>query len=133
MTTETQPRMSVAEIALMRAIVHWRKAHGVEFEYWLATYTKDGVTVTWDYSHGAEIGMARKSGASIRWIPVRTVTEAVDLLVAFGYLPARFASSYRDGWEAALTWVQGDPRSPQFLARFHDPANIGFPAHEVAW
>jgi hypothetical protein len=33
-------------------------------------------------------------------IEPRTVTEAVDLLVAVGFLPARFSSAYRAGWDA---------------------------------
>jgi hypothetical protein len=34
-------------------------------------------------------------------LPVTTVTEAVDVLVALGFLPARFSSAYRSGWDKA--------------------------------
>jgi hypothetical protein len=36
-------------------------------------------------------------GAERQRLPVRTVTEAVDVLVALGFLPARFSSAYQSG------------------------------------
>jgi hypothetical protein len=34
-------------------------------------------------------------------LPVTTITEAINVLVALGYLPPRFSSAYRSGWNAS--------------------------------
>jgi hypothetical protein len=54
-----------------------------------------GLTVTIDYRC-----------EPVKELPVRTVTEAVDVLVALGFLPARFSSAYRVGWDKANGFAQ---------------------------
>jgi hypothetical protein len=39
--------------------------------------------------------------AQYEWYRAHSVTEAVDLLAALGYLPARFSSAWWAGWNAA--------------------------------
>lgn len=100
-----KPRMSVAEIALMREIVRWRKAHGWLYQFWGARWveSRSGRAVTYESGDG-EVGVTPNYHIrNYRWYPVESVTQAVDVLVAFGYLPARFSSAYRAGWDACDT------------------------------
>jgi hypothetical protein len=93
-----RPRMTDAEVAVMRAIVRWRREMGIEYDHDGAAYVDPhGPRVTWDYSNGPEIGYTRSPRKSFQWIAVSTVAEAVDILVALGFLPARFSSAYREG------------------------------------
>jgi hypothetical protein len=103
MTDTTTRHFTPEDIALLRAIVKWRKADGVEYIAAMAEYRRTrGYAVTWDYTNGSEIGFTRITGSPIRWFAVRSVTEAIDLIVTFGFLPARFSSAYRRGWDAGL-------------------------------
>jgi len=103
MTDTGVRRMTVAEIALLREIVRWRKAEGIEYAPAMAEYRRrNGYAVTWDYMNGLEIGFTRSFMSPIQWFPVRTVTQAVDLLVTFGFLPPQFSSAYRAGWDACV-------------------------------
>jgi hypothetical protein len=136
MTIETKPRMTVREIALMRAIVKWRKANGVEVPGPQSYRNHDGRLVTRTAYFGpAEIGVAPRYGVTIEWHRVHSFTNAVDLLVALGYLPARFSSAYAAGWHAAQVWEQHPATArrgwaEEFRRLFHDPYNISFPAVE---
>lgn len=149
MEDEEVRRMTVEEIALVREVVKWRRNHGVLFFKWrrgvafgvLAEWKKtvDGrqrnvsvefdpprIVATEDYYHGA-----------FRALPVGTVTEAVDVLVALGYLPPRFSTAYRKGWDASMLWHNVDPNDAVQVLRhnalFHDPLNVSFPAVDAAW
>lgn len=135
--TETEtPRMALAEIALMRAIVHWRRANDIEYVPLFSRYCgEDNRTVAWT-ALGAQL--APRVGvtpnyhrALLVWYPVTTVTETVDMLVALGYLPARFSTAYRAGWDASAVWHDTDEAhgGDEFRRLFHDPANVSFPAH----
>jgi uncharacterized protein (DUF2236 family) len=143
-------RMTVQDIALVREIVRWRRNQGVEFYRWPktigrfsewkrrldgkrinVTIDEGGMNATLDYfSLGIVNGID---------IPLGTVSQTVDCLVAFGFLPPRFSSAYRAGWEAAVVWKTAyqndgpDPHGEQFRALFHDPENVSFPAVEVSW
>jgi hypothetical protein len=141
--TETRT-MNIAEIALMREIVKWRRNHGGKLIYNLAA------------RRGGPVGIEKASSEAITWLPsrvdtyrmteigwcefndlmpwiwykVRTVTQAVDVLVAIGFLPSRFSSSYRAGWNASALWhgeIREDDEA-EFKRLFHDPSNISFPA-----
>lgn len=110
MTDTTVRRMTTDEVALLRAVVQWRRAEGWAYVPDLNLYAGGPGTpaVSWSTETG-EIGMTRKlDRVGYRWMPVGSVTEAVDLLVMFGFLPARFSSAYRAGWEAALLAVADD-------------------------
>jgi hypothetical protein len=114
--TDTRPRMTVREIALMREIVKWRKVGDItparlgrmpcyrypDHRAVVLTWWDDSVTVTTDYWHEP---YSRHR--------VRSFTEAVDLLVALGYLPARFSTAYAEGWYSALGPVFGGPANAQ--------------------
>ena len=135
MTTETIPRMTVAEIALMREIIAWRKAHEIDFvkrRVYGAPYWKDYRTgkEVW-FESEEEQSMALVAGRDV-WavhISAESVTQAVDVLVTFGYLPARFSSAYRAGWHAAQQWYDDQARDDaEFRRLFHDPENVSFPA-----
>jgi hypothetical protein len=108
---DLRPRMTVAEIALMREIVKWRRGHA-DIDYnplWSQYRTNDGGVVAWvaldadnDYPM---VGVSPNyygypQNTPMEWHRVHSFTEAVDLLVALGYLPARFSTAYRAGYEA---------------------------------
>ncbi len=116
-------KLTADEVALLRAIVRWRREMGIEYSYAGACYRDDyGVTVMWDYSAGPEIGYVRKRGDRITWIAVGTLTEAVDILVSFGLLPVRFSSAYREGWDANSGARHG---SDDHWESVRPPRNIG--------
>lgn len=141
METETKPRMSVAEVALMRAIVLYRRVggpinpradfyrrrwHVIGGEWLDVAYD---IQATDDPEDGYAIVLySRGRYASYEKAEVRTVTQAVDLLVTFGYLPQRFSSAYAAGWHAASVWYDPKPESDELGRLFHDPENISFPA-----
>jgi hypothetical protein len=136
-------RMTLDEIALMREIVWWRRnrvKHGLpetEFvkrkvygaPYWTEYATGREV---WFDPRGQEHALAivrRKKAWPVR-VPAESLTEAVDALVAYGLLPARFSSVYRAGWNASTVWHDPVGQEAEFERLFHDPANISFPVGE---
>lgn len=130
-TTSTRPRMTGREIALMRDIVTWRKAnrwrHLPHYGY---TGDPGSPAVSWylQTPGATEIGVTSQLDVEpYEWHHVRSVTEAVDLLVALSYLPARFSSAYRAGWDKALWFMQADEHDPAT----YDERNL--PAVEPAW
>jgi hypothetical protein len=132
--TETRA-MTVAEIALMREIVKWRRNHGVDF--WRAR--RIGRFIEWkcfgkNQSVAHDLGDAEISHGSLHGvhdrIDVQTVMQAVDILAALGYLPARFSSSYRAGWDASYIWEHAGTEYDEFRRMFQDPENISTPAGE---
>lgn len=139
-------RMTTDEIALMRAIITWRKAHGIEFvrrqvmgTYWVDVFGRTGakqrcVAIELRHSPSAPMGVCAGLYDSYTWLGAETFTQAVDVLVAYGYLPQRFSSAYGAGWHAAQIWEQTPAtgrrgwRGEEFARLFHDPDNISFPA-----
>ena len=146
------------DVHLLREIAKWRRANGIEFFQWRATGRNFGAFTEWKQFRSTPDGQVQfnvsyEPGSESRYpefyvtsdykrqsvqaLPVRTVTEAVDVLVALGYLPPRFSSAYRAGWEASSLWNNLDPNDPVKVLRhnalFHDPNNISFPAVEPAW
>lgn len=144
MSDEDEVRtMTADEIGLMREIVKWRRNHGVT--YWRARnpigrfcqWKDDGDR--WSRrSVGHDLGDpyvsagAAYSAHDIR-VPVQSVTQAVDVLVALGYLPARFSSAYRAGWDSSTLWHDPDVDPAAFRKAFHDPWNISLPALDPTW
>lgn len=106
---ETRHVMTPEEIALMRRIIAWRKAHEIEFvkrrvlgTYWVDAFGFTGpkrraVALELKHSPDAPIGVSPGPQHSYVWYGAESVTQAVDLLVAYGYLPARFSSAYWNG------------------------------------
>lgn len=108
----------------MRAIAAWRREMGID--YWRARGNwgrfiqwsapgRGGAQVSVDLERGddgpyAEMtaGKRSESGGLIVGDD-RTLTEAVDVLVALGYLPSRFSSAYAEGWYAAMGPLFGGP------------------------
>jgi hypothetical protein len=132
--TETQ-RMSADEIALVREIVRWRRNHGIDFVRRINPY---GAPYWKDYRTGREVWYQAKEQNPVSvvadratWpaqIPVGSVAQTVDVLVAYGYLPARFSSAYTAGWDASAVWHdENDYGSDEFKRLFHDPENVSFP------
>jgi len=140
---DTSTRMTTADVALMREIVRWRKSHGIELSTLHGCYQEptkwggiwgreQGHAVTWstDPHDGAPLGFS-KGGSTVhdwRWSEVESFGQAVDLLVAYGFLPPRFSSAYRAGWHAAEVWNDDDCDREELKRLFHDPENISFPA-----
>jgi hypothetical protein len=131
--TETQ-RMSTGEIALVREIVRWRRNHGWIYRHpaapWVESRTGRAVSLTED----GDIGItADYHGGPYEWYRARSLTEGVDLLVALGYLPARFSSAYEAGWRTAEKWLMPDAdEADEFRRLFHDPENVSFPVGYLA-
>lgn len=142
------------EISLLREIARWRRNHKVSYFQWrprqgLAVmtewkkYDENGLVVNVMYepdrTHiddpAPSVAATRNYYGSepFRELPGRTVTETVDCLAALGYLPARFSSAYRAGWESAMVWEKCDTHDLVFRQKFGDPDNISFPAVEPAW
>jgi hypothetical protein len=138
------------DVHLLREIAQWRRAQGVSFFQWRRTGRNFGAFTEWNRREGKRrINVAYEPGSESRYprlsvtsdykresvqeLPVRTVTEAVDVLVALGFLPARFSSAYRSGWDAATVWEKSEGDDAVFKRLFHDPENISFPAMEPTW
>jgi hypothetical protein len=123
-TTNARPRLTDREIALMREIVKWRKANGVHYR----GPSKIGQFIEWVGQEQAvcfeildsEIGWGPIGQIYGPWIAVGSVTEAVDLLVALGFLPARFSTVYASGWNAR-SWVD----HPMIDVANIEPAALG--------
>lgn len=143
-------RMTVDEIAVMREVVKWRKANGVEF-YLAALSPLQGVPqgwaswshhktingrlhkreVSWDRSQ-AEIGEVSDYHAqSFRWHEVDSVQQAIDLLVVYGYLPLRFSLAYRGGWWGRDSFSRGEADPDRERDFYGDDER--FPAVPGAW
>ena len=102
MTTDTAPRMTVAEISLMREVVRWRRANGWLYHSFAARWveSRTGRAVSYD-PRCSEVGLsADYHHGTYHWYCAQSVTQSIDVLTAFGYLPARFSSAYRAGWFA---------------------------------
>ena len=132
--SDARPRMTADDIALMREIVQWRKNHEIDFvrrrvygsPYWVDYRT--GREVWFEYQNVYPLAIRKEKGGWSDSIPARTLTEAVDVLVALGFLPPRFSSAYRAGWHAARIWYHPVGNEREFVRLFHDPENISFPA-----
>jgi hypothetical protein len=134
---ETRPRMTVEDIALMREIVRWRRANGINYVPDWSRYrasTRDGSSVAWTTldipRDDPMVGVTHDYLAPYEWHRVHSFREAVDLIVALGFLPQRFSSAYRAGWHASHVWHDASAEFPpeEFERLFHDPENISFPA-----
>lgn len=114
------------DVHLLREIAKWRRAAGID--YWrshgnIGRFTqwseagRDGRQVSIDFVLGEDdegndryradmtIGRKRQIGG-MRVEDGWTLTVAVDVLVAVGYLPPRFSSAYRLGWDKANGFAQ---------------------------
>ncbi len=103
---DTRERLTVQDVALLRELVHWRRANG-----WVWGYYPGRGETRWQLGRSAvvefdidrrqltlELGIDR--GCTTMW--PRSFREAVDVLAALGVIPARFSSAYLAGREAAL-------------------------------
>jgi hypothetical protein len=135
MTDATVRRMTTDEIGLMREIIAWRKAHEIEFvrrrvmgTYWVDSFGRTGPkrrSVAIELSHDTTpvMGLCHEQYASHVWYAVDSFTQAVDVLVAYGYLPARFSSAYRTGWDMVLLLGQlGEGGPIDHLLKDAEPA-----------
>lgn len=125
MEDEDRPvRMTIEEIGLMRRIIAYRKEHEIEFvrrrvlgTYWVDAFGFTGpkrraVALEMKHSPETPIGLCQRGGYPHVWIGAESVTQAIDLLVAYGYLPAKFSSSYWNGTADTVSAVRvalGDP------------------------
>lgn len=123
METKERHQLTVDEIHLLRTIARWRRATGVSYFQWRPG-KGFGVMTEWKMWHGdvrkrrqinvtyepdTESGPASLAATrdyygseDFKDLSVTTVAEAVDVLVALGFLPPRFSSAYRAGWDAAI-------------------------------
>lgn len=115
MMTEAKQRMSLDEVALLRELVRWRRNHGVDYDFAGATLRlADGRTIAWNtysalhWPRAGEVGVRDCRLRPLTWHEVESVTQAVDVLVALGYLPARLSSAYRAGWDARAEATDSD-------------------------
>lgn len=109
-----QERLSLDEIAVLREIVQWRRTGGGEFVWASPAYRlADGKVFAWLWPRSQATCM--KVGVtpdylrvSFVWHKVASVAQAINLLVALGYLPERFSRAYRAGWEARAEATDAD-------------------------
>ena len=104
------------DVHLLREIAKWRRAEGID--YWrshgkLGRFTQwsrpglEGPQVSIDFLRSddgwyAEMSIGTRSEfANLKVHDCWTLTQAIDALVAVGYLPPRFSSAYRAGWDRA--------------------------------
>jgi hypothetical protein len=141
---EERVPLSEQDIALLREIARWRQANGVNYFQWrpgvgfgafTEWYRREGkrradvsydprsrtVTVTRDYYGDGRLPV----------LPTGTVTETIDCLVALDYLPSRFSSAYRRGWDARLN-VDATARELGEWDALHY-ASDKLPAVKAAW
>lgn len=129
--------ISVADIALMRQLIAWRKSAGVELRpergAWVdmtKPFRGGQRTITWadrdQWPNGdGEVGFASDYVTEqITWVRVSSLTEAVDILAAKGYVPVRFSSAYKAGWEAGEEDAEHGSDHGKFMAVA--------PAHTIA-
>jgi hypothetical protein len=138
------------DVHLLREIAKWRRGHDVNYFQWRPGVGFGVFTEWYRYVGGKRNTVSYEPERSSSWprllatvdyygsqelkeLPVATVTEAVDVLVALGFLPARFSSAYLRGWNAAMVWEKCEEDEPTFKRLFHDPENISFPAVEPTW
>lgn len=138
--TQTERRMTADEFETLKELVRWRRNHGVDFDFRSATLRLgDGRTIAWNtesalhWPRAAEIGVNPVRHRPLMWHEVESVTQAIDTLVALGYLPVRFSSAYRYGWDAANTWMKPEIDPERFRQMFQDVSSISFPALPAAW
>jgi hypothetical protein len=123
MTTETMRRMTADEMTLLIRLRRWLGNIGAIRTTWGdGMRLPDGRQLEWrtemapHWPRYAEIGVHPDRRSPLRWTEVESVTQAVDIWVALGYLPVRFSSEYRAGWNAAREheacgWDGGTPKS----------------------
>lgn len=116
----TTIRLAPADVALLRRVITWRRTAGVMWQSWAGTYyAPDSLTrVTADDDTGRwAVGIAQRDGLRqpwplYTWHEPTTVTEAVDLLVALGILPAHLSSAYTAGVRALADQVYDQVLKP---------------------
>lgn len=109
-------RLTLDEIAVLREVVKWRLRSdvGADFDFSSPGYRLNGGRAFMWLKPGSQatcmkIGVTPKySKAESVWHKVTSVTQALDLLVALGYLPARFSTAYRAGWDARADATDAD-------------------------
>ena len=105
MDIETRRRMTANEMAVLREIVKWRRATGGEYlPMWSRYRLADGRSFAWlsldSYATCMKVGVSSDiTRVSYTWHRIASVQQGIDLLVALGYLPARFSTAYRAGWD----------------------------------
>lgn len=106
--TEEQKRLSLDEISVLRELAKWRRRSdvGADFDFFSPAYRfNGGRTIMWltpgSQATCMKVGVTPNyTGVQAVWHKVASVAQAIDLLVALGYLPARFSTAYRAGWDA---------------------------------
>jgi len=96
--------MTPAERSLLLALFRWARAEGLEYGTTSWWCHRTGPREDWwgvDFNVGDECMTIWRGRMTGRSYFVASVTEAVDLVVALGMVPARFSAAYRAGWDAA--------------------------------
>lgn len=127
----SQAKLTLDEVALLREVFRWARNHDVTRTAWGDAWRQGlkGKMVTRDEN---TIGWAPDRWSDYHWLAVDSIAQAVDVLVAVGYLPQRFSSAYRAGWDASAVWHDDDEAhgGDEFARLFHDVENISFPVGE---
>lgn len=135
----TMRKMTAEEFALLCELARWLRNSGAQRgPYGAMVRLGDGRTIAWEtvgalhWPRAGEVGVHPDRHRPLSWCEVENVTQGVDVLVALGYLPMRFSSAYRAGWDASAAW-HGEVDDATFARMFHDPEHIAFPAVGAAW
>lgn len=107
MKTETERRMTAEEFLLLLRLRRWLgEIRAARTTWGDGMRLPDGRQIEWRtemarrWPRHAEVGVHPDRHSPLSWCEVASVTQAVDVLVALGYLPVRFSSAYARGWNA---------------------------------
>lgn len=105
MTPPAMRPMTADEAALLLRLRRWLRDSGATRTTWGdGIRLADGRQIEWRtemarrWPRAAEVGVHPDRHSPLTWCEVESVTQAVDVLVALGYLPVRFSSAYAAGW-----------------------------------
>ena len=105
MTNVTKRRMTAAEMVVLREIVRWRRVTGGEYLHHASCLRLgDRSQIAWlatdSYATCMKVGVSRDYAVQpYSWHRIDSVQQGIDLLVALCYLPMRFSSAYRAGYD----------------------------------
>lgn len=140
--TKSCKTLTMDELAVLRELARWRRNHGHEYVsgHGLTPIYRltDGRAISWlgpqSQATCMKIGVTRDYHRDLfTWHRVDSIAEALDLLVTYGYLPPRFSSAYRAGWDARSSF-ETSHADPDIMAEMTgEEPRPSFPAWRPAW
>ena len=104
--------MTRGERTLLLALFRWARAAELAAGVWPRSWAVGKYRIDWDRSDPEMLDVVHTADRNrpyirtTRRLPVASIAEAVDLLVALGIVPVRFSTAYRAGWDAGLQYAE---------------------------